>query len=182
MSYLTAFVIVVGCIAAIDLVLTLGVIRRLRHHAELISSGGSAAASRARSLPPAGEQPTEFTATTVEHETIDRDTFGDLTLVGFFSPSCAPCREQIEPFVDYAAAMPTGHQAALAVVVGTAAETAEFVERLRSVARVVVEPPGGAVSAAFDVDALPAVGLVATGGVVVKSAFSMSELPALEVA
>ena len=39
-GFLTAAVVVVGVIAAVDLLLTLGVIRRLREHTELIGSGG----------------------------------------------------------------------------------------------------------------------------------------------
>ncbi|MEU8234558.1 hypothetical protein AB0C12_33640 [Actinoplanes sp. NPDC048967] len=182
MTYSAAFLTVAGLVAGLNLVLTLGVIRRLRRHAELIAEAGDGRSASRPSLPPAGETPREFSTLTVDHERIDRTVFGDLTLLGFFSPSCPPCQEQVDPFIAYANAMPEGHRAALAVVVGTPAEAAAFVERLRPVARVVVEPLGGPVSGAFDVDGLPAVGLVGRDGAVIRSSFEVAHLPALEVA
>ena len=64
MTVLVAAVALVGVLCLLDLLLTFGVIRRLREHAELITLGG------VPDIPvlgvAVGEQPAPFSATTTE--------------------------------------------------------------------------------------------------------------------
>ncbi|WP_344161016.1 hypothetical protein [Nocardiopsis rhodophaea] len=133
-------------------------IKRLREHTEALSN-----LSGRGSLGP-GEEVGTFTTATVDGETLTRDALVGDTLVGFFSPSCAPCREQLPKFVDRARQMPGGREHVLAAVVGDGAAAEHMVAELRAVARVVAERPGGgALSTAFQAVAFPAV-LRVSGG------------------
>ena len=97
-----------------------------------------------------------------------------LTLVGFFSPDCAPCRERLPEFLEYAAGF-VGD--VLAVAVGERTETIELVESLSPVAEVVVEAGGGPVADAFAVGGLPAMCVLDAQGRVVASGTLISALP-----
>jgi thiol-disulfide isomerase/thioredoxin len=155
MPYVIAALVLVGTVATADLLLTVGVVRRLR---EL---GAEAAAARAgggggeSALPP-GTPVGEFAATDVDGRPVTRPGAG---LVGFLSPDCTPCKEQLPAFVRYATERPD----VLAVVVGAPAEAANTVEALRPVATVVVEPPEGPLQQAFGVVGYPTFVLVRDG-------------------
>ncbi|WP_433041631.1 hypothetical protein [Dactylosporangium sp. CS-033363] len=134
MAILAAAVAVVGVLCVIDLLLTVGVIRRLREHTEQLAQ---ALAGR----PPAIAAP----GTTVDFD-------GSASVVGFFSPGCGPCAELLPKFVERVAG-----ESVLAVVVGDGAEVDSMVELLAPVARVVREDHGGTVAAAFGVSSFPSV-------------------------
>ncbi|MEU7041780.1 hypothetical protein AB0A77_12090 [Streptomyces varsoviensis] len=100
-----------------------------------------------------------FSTITEDGELVDHTSLyqGD-TLVAFFSPTCSPCRAKLPTFVEFATTFPGGREKVLATVVGEAADTADMVERLRPVARVVREDSNkGAVSTAFALQAFPAI-------------------------
>lgn len=147
----TAGLVFVGLLCALDLILTLGVVKRLREHTELLSAVSGP--------PPAlavGDEVGAFSAATVDGEPVSREALADGTLVGFFSPSCRPCREKLPDFVRLARS--GGRSRTLAVVVGDAEEAVPFVTELRSVARVVVEQSSAEpVGAAFKAAAYPTV-------------------------
>lgn len=150
MSFLAAAVVLVGLLCLFNLVLTFGVIRRLRSHDERLADVAGA--------PPVlgvGEHIGEFTTTTVDGESLSREQLDTETVVAFFSPDCNPCRTKLPKFVEYARALPGGRAQAVATVVGSATEAAEFVEQLSPVARVVVEEPDEAMSTAFHVRSFP---------------------------
>ncbi|MEV4176855.1 TlpA disulfide reductase family protein [Nonomuraea sp. NPDC049709] len=150
MPYLIVAVVLVGVLCLLNLLLTVGVIRRLRKQA-----------ASAASLPPMedglaiGEEIPEFAATTTDGEPISDALIDGPALVGFFSPSCEPCRELMPRFIDHARRTPA---AVLAVVVTDSdQEAVADVERLAEVARVVVEAPHGAIQGAFQVAGYPTV-------------------------
>ncbi|MFI1829347.1 TlpA family protein disulfide reductase [Streptomyces sp. NPDC020412] len=152
MAVLTAAVVLVGMLCVLDLLLTIGVIKKLREY-------GPAGPTRAPGpgmtpLSPGKELPA-FTAVTVDGETVDRSSLPGEALIAFLSPNCAPCRAELPELVAYAAAEPGGRNHTLAVVVGEPEECERFVRELSPVARVVVEPKGGPVCAALRVDAFP---------------------------
>ncbi|MCF6471904.1 TlpA family protein disulfide reductase [Nonomuraea sp. MG754425] len=159
MEYLAAAVVVVGLLCMVNLLLMVGVIRRLR----------KLAARPAYGLPPTdglavGERMPEFAATTTAGEPISHDLLGGPALVGFFTPGCEPCQELLPRFVARAREF---HGQALAVVVATSAEdAAEEAEHLAGVARVVVEEPGGALQDAFSVSGYPTVYVIDADGAV----------------
>ncbi|MET7301346.1 hypothetical protein [Embleya sp. NPDC005575] len=138
---------------ALDLVLTLGVIRRLREHAELLSSGGGSGDPLDMAV---GEEVGEFSTSMVDGEPLTRGMLAEETLVAFFSPGCEPCREKLPRFVEHARTLPGGRDRVLAAVVGDAGEAAAFVAELSPFARVVVEAgPDDALGRAFRARSYP---------------------------
>ncbi|KWT58917.1 hypothetical protein ADL21_25930 [Streptomyces albus subsp. albus] len=143
----------VAMIGVLDLVLTLGVIGRLRQHTELLSLGGESGPLPAL---PVGGEVGAFTARTVDGEPLSREALAGDTVVAFFSPTCKPCRENLPAFIRFARAAQDGATRTLAVVVGDAERTASFVAELGPVTRVAVEDRGGPLCSAFGVSAYPA--------------------------
>ncbi|WP_431932896.1 TlpA disulfide reductase family protein [Nonomuraea jabiensis] len=151
MPYLIVAVVLVGVLCLLNLLLTVGVIRRLRKRAASAASAPTMQEGLA-----IGEKIPEFAATTTDGEPISHELIEGPALIGFFSPSCQPCRELMPRFIDHARRTPA---AVLAVVVsdGDKEGVADDVERLAEVARVVVEAPHAAVQSAFQVAGYPTV-------------------------
>ncbi|MFJ6195513.1 TlpA family protein disulfide reductase [Micromonospora sp. NPDC092111] len=150
MSILIAAVALVGLLCLLDLVLTFGVVKRLREHTALL----------AEVVPPSpavkvGQEVGTFEAVTVTGEPVTTDRLGSGTLVAFFSPTCGPCKDKLPKFVAHTRGLPAGQEAPLAVVIGDAEQAGDFLAELSPVARVVVERGDGAVSSAFGVRAYP---------------------------
>ena len=165
MSVLTAAVVVVGILCVLDLLLSFGIIRRLREQNETLR--------HLRENQSAGQPPIMLPAGS-RIELSDVDTAG--ALVGFFSPDCEACKERMPQFIEYA----TGHRGkVIAVAAGDAEEVADLVVRLGEVAEVVVEKLGGPLHTAFGTEGYPAVCLVDDDSTVVASGWEMSALPAL---
>jgi hypothetical protein len=164
--YLVGAVVIVGVLALLNLLLTFGVIRRLREHSERLSRP---AAGLPDLMLGVGESPGPFTARTTEGEQVSLQALaGREQLVGFFSPTCQPCKEVAPEFVARAAAI--GPAGALAVVVGGPEEVEDLVTMFEPVARVVVEAvANGAVASAFRVNGFPALCLLDADGVVTAS-------------
>lgn len=158
MVYLAVAVAVVGAVATLNLLLTLGVIRRLREHTERLAAApaGGGLGPPPDLMLPVGQRPGEFRAETVDGVELSLAGLAAPVLLGFFSPLCEPCREWVPRFVQAAAELPKGRAQALAVVVGDGAESGDEVAELRRVAQVVVEPLDGPVSRAFGVRGWPA--------------------------
>lgn len=177
MGYLAAAVVLVGVLCTLDLLLTVGVVRRLRAHTEQLSKLSSGASGpMPDTLLPVGASPAEFAATTSDGEVVSQDSLVGGTLVGFFMPDCPPCKEQLPEFVRYAAELAQGRAQALAVVVSEEGQAAKYVERLEAVARVVVEPHDGPVADAFSVRGFPAMCLLDADGVVTARAGRVEHL------
>ncbi|MEU9338866.1 hypothetical protein AB0D49_37905 [Streptomyces sp. NPDC048290] len=156
MAFLIAAVVFVGLLCVLDLILSLGVMKRLREHTELINNLSGRASIGV------GEEVGDFTAGTVDGGTVTRAQLADGTLVGFFSPSCPACKEKLPKFVQHAAAMPGGRDRVLATVVGDARQTTDMVAALSPVARVVAESAQhGSVASAFQISAFPSVLMLA---------------------
>jgi len=163
MSVLTAAVVVVGILCLLDLLLSFGIIRRLRQQNEALRD--------LREKQSAEEPPIMLTAG-AHIELSDVDVSG--ALVGFFSPNCEPCKERMPQFIEYA----TGHRGkVIAVAAGDADEIADMVVRLGEVAEVIVEDMGGPLHNAFGTEGYPAMCLVDDDSIVVASGWEMSALP-----
>jgi thiol-disulfide isomerase/thioredoxin len=177
MTPLAVLTVVVGLLCLLDLVLTFGVIRRLREHGELIARSLSTAPPVVAVRAP-GESVAPFATTTVDGEPLSRDALPERSLVGFFSPGCAACAESLPAFRRYAEEFPGGREAVLAVVVGSAEETAAQRRELGDVARVVVEAVDGPVGAALGVQAFPAFAVLDGAGRVVASGLRLDDVAA----
>jgi hypothetical protein len=176
-SYLAGGVVVVGVLTLLNLLLTFGVIRRLREHTELISARGESVSPDL--MLGVGDSPGGFSAVATDGTAVSREGLVAGQFVGFFSPNCDPCAEMAPRFVDRAATLPGGRSQALAVVVGGADEVAEMVALLEPVARVVVEDSlgAGSVAGAFGVRGVPAICELDGDGVVTAAGFDVVELP-----
>lgn len=177
MPILTAAVVLVGILCVIDLLLSFGIIRRLREQNETLKTVQQQAAAAADPdiALPAGATVGTFSATAVSGIRLsDADIDGTRTLVGFFSPGCEPCKERMPQFIEYATRF---EGRVIAVAAGGADEVADMVVRLGEVAEVVIEEDGGAVHRAFGASGYPALCLVDGGKTVLASGWEMSALP-----
>lgn len=175
MLYVVAGLVLVAALCALNLVLTAAVIRRLRQHTEHISRLGSGHQGR---LLPVGSTIPDFAATTLDGRTVSPLSRRAPLLVGYFSPGCAPCAEELPKFVARAAAMTGGSDSVLAIVVTDAPDAAaDEVAQLRRVATVVTEPAGAAAGTAFGVVGYPTFYLLDDEHRVVAGGHSADVLP-----
>ncbi|MGY3515353.1 TlpA family protein disulfide reductase [Micromonospora sp. PTRAS2] len=174
MAYLSAAVIVVGVIGLLNLILTFGLVKRLREHSERLA--GLEAGHGDQIMLQAGDTVGPFQAVTEDGVALTRDGLAGRTLVSFFSPGCAPCKERMPQFIQYAAEHPGGRDRVLAVVVSDPDAAGGSVAALTPVARVVVESDRGPVCTAFGVQGFPAIGLIDESGVVIASGSRLDEI------
>ncbi|MEV4395610.1 TlpA disulfide reductase family protein [Nonomuraea sp. NPDC049607] len=179
MSMLVTGMILVGALCLFDLVLTLGVVRRLREHTDQLQSllsHGDRSPGRVRG------SVGDFLATTVDGEPVSRDLLTGETLVAFFSPGCTTCRETLPEFVEFARGLPGGRRQVLAVLAGDREDSDEMVRTLTPVARVAVEEFDGELSRAFAVDGFPAHYVVDSTGALLATAPDVALLRATRAA
>lgn len=173
MPYLVAAVILLGVLVIIDLILTLGVIQRLREHARLLTQALEDHEGVRDFMLPTGSPLPELRATTVDGTPAPAD--GPL-LIGFFSSTCRACIERLPSFISYAKAF---DGRVLGVAVGAPDDVSDIVAALRRVADVVIEPEDGPLAKVLQVKGLPAMATVDADGVVVGSGFEVAALPNL---
>ncbi|MFE2484646.1 hypothetical protein ACFVRU_05590 [Streptomyces sp. NPDC057927] len=173
MPFLVTAVVLIAVLCLLNLLLTFGVIRKLRaqadEKADRVADG---------LIIPAGSAVPGFSAVTTAGERITREGLGE-TMLGFFSPDCRACKERLPLFVEQArtTARATG-RSVLAVVHGTDEEAREQVAALSEVAHVVVEPGDGPLGEAFDITGDPVFGLITVDGTLSATAFDPGRLPA----
>lgn len=182
MPYLVAAVVLIGTVALVNLLLTMGVVRRLREHSARLQAGAGAPSIEMPDSVAVGERIGDFASTTVDSRRVGRDTFAGRTLIGFLKPGCQPCDEQLPEFQRLAADMPGGRDSVLAVVVGSEAEAGPLVAQLAPVGRVVVESPAGPVNQAFKVFGYPTYFVVDETGTVRGGASRVDQVPVPEAA
>ncbi|MET8996266.1 TlpA disulfide reductase family protein [Amycolatopsis sp. NPDC004169] len=162
MLYVVAALVLLGLVCLLNLLLTVGILRRMR------------AQPTAQAEPPFALRPGsavgEFAVTTTDGEPL---TLASLEgTVAFFSADCAACHETLPDFLAYARAQ--GRDNVFAIFGGDEPET---VRALAEVAHVVTaELDGGPVAAAFRNTWTPAL-YVVSGGKVVATAGRVRELP-----
>jgi hypothetical protein len=172
MPILIAAVIVVGSICLLDLLLTFGVIRRLREHTAVL---GSPPDPRAPAIGLAeGEAPGAFSAITTDGSIVDKGA--SLRVVAFFTTSCKICAKRVTPFADYLREHRIGRDSVLAIV-GAGADGSPYLDQLTQVARVCLEQEDGAMAKAFKVHGFPAFCLLDGNGAVIASAANPAMLP-----
>jgi hypothetical protein len=174
MPILIAAVAVVGSLCLLDLLLTFGVIRRLREHTALLTTVAPGEAPAAIGLP-AGELPAAFSSVTTDGEPVS-GTSG-LRVVAFFSSRCSFCPERVPPFADYLNAHRIGRDSVLAISVGSGDAPAPYLSGLAQAAQICVEPEGGDICGAFKVGAFPAFVLLDADGAVAVSGHDPAALP-----
>lgn len=163
MQFVIAALVVVGLLGLLNLLLTLGILRRMRAEA-----GMKGAASPFELRP--GSTLGEFAATTINGEPITDETVTGT--VAFFSAGCKPCHDLLPDFLAYAREQ--GRDNVVAVVAGDEPAT---VGVLAEVARVVTaELDGGPVAKAFRNTWTPALYAVSDRHVIATGA-RVADLP-----
>ncbi len=178
MSYIAAGAIVVAAVSLVNLVLTLGVIRRLREHTELLSRRTQGPTpDELTSMLTRGETPAEFAATAEDGGVVTNENVAEHSLVAFMSTGCDACHQQLPQFVSYAEEFAGGRDATVVVVVGTGEVADEMIATLQPLARVVREEHEGPITKAFGVIGFPAYAVL-DGGTVRASGYRVDQLPA----
>ncbi len=169
MPYLIAAVLILGAMTAVNLLLTVGVIRRLREHTEILSAPPDAFQD---AIVAAGESPAPFTAQTTAGSAVSLDDLDGPALFVFFTPNCKACRQKLPAFRAEAAAWDRVY----AVVAEDGGDTAEMAAAISDVAQVIVETGQPVVTEAFGVRGFPAWALV-DRGTVLRSTVGTGPLP-----
>jgi len=174
MTLLSVAVALVAVLCLGDLVLTVGVVRRLREHSQRLALLPGFRTDEETMYKPGG-MVDPFTAISTTGAAVSLDDLAEPTLVGFFAPDCPSCEEKLPSFVSYARAFPGGKRRTLAVVAGEAGGV-KYRTALSAVATVVVERELGPVQKAFGVSGFPAFAVV-VDGVLVQSTHDVADLP-----
>jgi hypothetical protein len=161
----------VGCLCLLDLLLTFGVIRRLREQSEILSTRTSP--GRAMGLS-AGNTPAPFSAVTTAGDLVNGAA--GLRLVAFFS-SCPICPQRVPPLAEYLRVHRVSRDSVLAVSIGSGSEPQPYLAELAPLAQVCAEPEDGAITRAFEVTGFPWFFLLDADGVVIASGYDPATLP-----
>ncbi len=176
MEIIVAVTVVVGAVALLNLVLTFGMMRRMRQYQEMLAAGGG----HGHGGPPdglaVGAQVGDFDARTVDGRPLSQADFTGTTLVGFFSEGCEPCEKVVPRFIDSVTRGGAGRRV-LAVVRGE--EGGDFSTRLTGVGDVVTGSDAQVVADAFEVKGYPTLMLVGAGGRVEAAGVDLDRLPEL---
>jgi hypothetical protein len=172
MAYLYALVGLFGALTLLNLLLTFGIIRRLRHRppGTIVTTPGF--------LTP-GTLIGDFTGRDLDGRPVSRGELSGRTLVGFFSPGCDACRDRLP---DFAAARVFGPDRSLAIVMGGAVSASDYLPSLTPVARVVPDDPDGPLISAFAITTVPSFFVVDADGRVVAGGVTLDGLPVAAVA
>lgn len=152
MPVIAAALTLVGALCLFDLVISVGIIKRLREHSELLSNNARLIGPPTISV---GEVVEEFAVAAIDGKQISSASFIGETLVAFFSPTCQPCLEKLPRFLDYARTVPGGKDGVVSAVIGDRSVSAAMIAELSEVATVVAEDRGGPFSTAFKASATP---------------------------
>ncbi|GAA1578336.1 TlpA family protein [Dactylosporangium maewongense] len=158
MPLLIVVVALVGALCVLNLLLCLGMIRRLREQTQLIDAvyefvGGAPAAGPAGSDPVAGDTVADFHATTTDGAPVGRDDLAPATVVAFLAADCKGCQAQLPDFLAWARGQ--DRQRVLAVVNAHDSDPDALIAQLTPVARVVLEGARPPVARAFGVTSYP---------------------------
>jgi thiol-disulfide isomerase/thioredoxin len=165
-SLIAAGLTIVGVLSVINLVVSYGVVRRLREHEQRFAEGFGGGQPGNLVLP-VGEKVAGFTAADLAGDPVSLATLEGPTLVGFFSASCEPCCEVIPGFIATAAEWPGGARGVLAVVTDDSGSSYEdYLASLGKVATVVGAGEAEPVSTAFGLKGVPGICVVESDGTV----------------
>jgi len=154
-------VLSLAALSLLNLVLLLGVVRRIREHEARFTT---LAFGPPEVIAPVGHRVGDFTAVSVDGRPVASAALDGPTLVGFLSPGCDACHERLDDFQRAVAGHPG---TALAVVVRDGGDTDSLVAGLAAGgATVVVEDVAGPLAAAFGVSGFPAFAILDADGTI----------------
>lgn len=175
MAILAAAIVIVGLLCLTDLLMTFGVIRRLREHTEMLTEASGQDASVTGLA--VGEVPASFTAVGLSGEQVSGPA--GLRLVAFFTASCSACPGRVPPFVEYLRANRIARDEVLAVITGAQADSVSYLDSVREVATVCTEAVDGEIDTAFQVRGYPAFCLLDATGSIQAVSHEPTALPEL---
>jgi hypothetical protein len=158
MMYLVATVIVIGAVTVLNLVLTYGVIRRLRQHTDLLSKRATPPSQDL--MRPVGTTVDDFDVAADDGGRVVRAGLSGYAAIAFVSPGCQPCTDLTPRLLTAGRA---GH--VLAVVLDHP-DDAEYRAQLSAAATVIGGAASQPVIDAFGVSGFPAVCRVDDHGVI----------------
>jgi hypothetical protein len=176
-TYLVVGVAILCVLCLFDLLLTLGVVKRLRDHENRLAkpTGYEAMGNLASSLVQ-GSRPGAFDVRTTEGDLLTLDGMIDGAVVAFMSPHCKPCVSKLPAFIEHTSALPDGKLRVTVVLTGEEAEATPMAAQLEQVARVVIEPFDGPMTTAFAVTALPVIFVLTGEGRVAATSYEIDQL------
>jgi hypothetical protein len=174
--YLSVATALVASISMLNLVLVLGIIRRLREHTALLSTRSAGPRQDAAPMLRAGNTVEPFVATATTGETVSPASFRDGTIVGFLSVNCPACQVAIPEFVALARDAPGGRENVVAVLIGPPPETAALAAELAPVALIIQEGVEGDVARAFQVVGVPSFAVVQQDGLITATSLDPEAL------
>jgi hypothetical protein len=165
-----------GVLTLLNLILTYGVIRRLREHEERL--GKDSATPALPEQPAIGTPLPAFTAmTTAGQQITDRDFAAGTVYVGIFSTQCRPCHEQLPRFLERVSTLDPYRVLLVINDDGDDPVTlADLVARAATVGRVVMAPTPAPLATALGVERFPTM-LMLDDGVVVANSHDTGRLP-----
>lgn len=173
MSFLAVAVATACVFCILNLLLTLGVIRRLREYSELLSM------LTPSPLPVTGLADAEpvgaFAAVTVDGELLPGAS--GLRVAAFFSSACSICPERVGPFVDYLTRNHVPRSEALSVVVSPDGDSPPYLDRLARCSQVCREGFEGEMARAFKIAGFPAFCLLDSEGELLVASYDPATLP-----
>jgi hypothetical protein len=194
MLFLAVAVAFVGVLSVLNLALCLAIIRRLREHTALLSRADIGGSSQLLAV---GTEVPAFTTRTVDGGEVGTEDLVAGAAIGFFSPSCGPCKERLPEFVEWARGVADPRRVFAVIApgpaeqpVGAGMETemavselavSEMATAVREVSTVIVERSDGPVTAAFNVTGYPTFYLLGEDRKIRSGSHSTDILPAHEV-
>ncbi|KAF4408030.1 TlpA family protein disulfide reductase [Streptomyces lycii] len=179
MAFVIALTVLFGALSLFNIVLTVGLVRRIRG----MDAGPSPVTAPPAGLPAvmrtAGGQVEAFESVTVRGETVsERFLSRGPVLAGVFAHGCSACHELLPGFLSLIESEGYSRDRVLVTLVGRPAELADDVRQLDPVATVVVEGRRGTVARALGVKAYPALAVIDAGGTVRASGPGIDSLSA----
>lgn len=163
MPFLIAAVVLVGAIATLNLLLTVGVIRRLREHTTQLAGMSGPGMSGG---PAAGDPIEDFATTAVDDTPVALADLDSYSLVSVMSPGCGPCEEKLPKLVSMLEDGSLPKKGVLAVIAGSEEEAVPMVTALKDLAVVIREEPvSGALQSAVGISAYPTMFVAGEGKV-----------------
>jgi thiol-disulfide isomerase/thioredoxin len=178
MAFPYAAMTVLTVLVLVNLLLSFGIVRRLRTHARLLPASAPAPRFASRVL---GRPVGDFSAVADSGAPLSTAWLrGAPTVVGFAMPGCRPCHREIPLLAEYLDALPDRTAKALVVVSTLPQEGDDFDEAtasLRGLAEVVREPADGPLQTAFGVSMYPSFFIVDPDGIVTDQTGTVAQLP-----
>ncbi|MET7875933.1 peroxiredoxin family protein [Micromonospora profundi] len=158
-------------ISLFNLVLGMGIIRRLREHTEILSGSGSK-----EGLTQPEHRIDDIAVATLGGGTFARDTLAGSTLVAFFMPGCAGCKIALPEFIsEVGQGRYAGHRV-IGVVNGSGEEADALRDQLAALVDTVVPTATRDVIKAFDSSVYPAFYVVDETGTIRQSSTKLAEI------